>query len=652
MKKKATTFDMLGEAQIPADLLVPTDGSNWGLDGFPDLGTGAGTLHGFFPGDTSTLPGYDTATAASKSDESFFEDEPLQSTSTPDAAWFAASAGETPGLDLTETALMKEGGLADLSWLELVEQDPDRLPQNPVNLGIPELEEAWGVDRRTDGFALHAHALDLNEVRYRQSVENPQNPQFRLTAAEVTAVVQRAMRRSAAGEPLEAILREAAQALGDEAGRAKRAMAVVKAEHGLAGKVFIRAAAYPGYEQGKWDEHFKKCRSARYIVVDRRTLNGSVTVQDGRCTVTRKRAVLEVPWKEALQVYQPALERLGRKVAGASPQEALKAALAPMPKAERAATVFPVHVAPAQRVTAAEAKREFEAMPAPTREVFKTSHEQTNREKAQRRIAGWVKGGMLAMDVAKRIVQSGETGPNMLREAVQHITKTKGASTFSGHLNDARPKVASAKEAREALATVQPPAPINKVGAAVVAYAKRVMSEGKAGRVLSDILRARFSSDARTAAEPGLASVREQHEGGAGFVYVDASAYASPAGTTGCERGATRHRANQLKYVYAMDRCATCVLASVRPDGSRVCREYNKTLVTAADLPDEMATIRRNNIRLADLPDQELTASYFAPAYDPQEFELRNATFDGQLEFDAAPDQKELSDILFGGMEF
>lgn len=654
MKKKAT-IDMLGDAQIPADLLTPTEGSNWGIGGYPDVEYGAGALEAFFPGDTSGLPGSDTATAG---DASFFMDDDgpdlVSLESSPDAAWFANEADDMPGLDFSDTEIMKEGSLSDLSWLELHEQDEDRLPQNPVNLGIPELEEAWGANRRTDGFNLHSHNKDLNEVRYRQAVESPTKPNYRFSASDLMHVVQRAMRRSAVGHPLNEILREAAETLGDEAYRAKQAMQILQEEHGLLGKVFIRASAYPGYEQGKWTEQLRKMGSARYIVVDKRTLTGSVTVQDGRCTVTKKRAVLEVPWGEALQFYRPALERLGRKVASGDPKAALRAALNESPKVERQATAFPRHVTPSERISAADAKRQLAATEASAPKVVdpKVAHEQSNRQKAARRIESWVRAGMLAATEARTILASNESGEKMLRQAATRILRTKGASAFSGTTNEAaRPRVASEQEARTTLAAIKPPTPINKMASVMVTYAKRAMSEGTVGRALDDLLSVRFAASVREAARDALAAVRRDHEGGSGFVYVDASAYASDAGVTGCERGALRHRANQLKFVMAMDRCASCTLAASRADGSRVCRQYNKTLVTAADLPDEMSTIRRMNIRSASLPDQEATASYFAPTYDPHEYDLRNASFE-DVAIDAAPEHEVMGDIFFGGMEF
>jgi hypothetical protein len=100
-----------------------------------------------------------------------------------------------------------------------------------------------------------------------------------------------------------------------------------------------------------------------------------------------------------------------------------------------------------------------------------------------------------------------------------------------------------------------------------------------------------------------------------------------------------------------MDRCQGCSLSAVLPDGTHGCRKYRKTLVTAADFPEGIASMRRANIRDANMTDQERTASFFAPAYDPGEFDLQAGVLDN-IEVDAAPELEELGPIVFGGMEW
>jgi len=234
-----------------------------------------------------------------------------------DPASFFAEDVESRGLHFDD--FLKEGSdgvdLADLNWLELVEQDPDRLPKDTTETAIPELEEAWGTDRRTDGVHVHpSHQVDLERARYEESLRKNTSPSYRFEAKDLQRVVRKAMRRSAHPRmyALKDILHEAAETLGDEAFRVKRAMHLVKDDYGLAGNVFIRASAYPGYEQGKWGKEIKRFGSAEFILVDAKTLNGATHIQDGFCKVTGKRAVTEVPWEAAYKHYRPLLEATGR----------------------------------------------------------------------------------------------------------------------------------------------------------------------------------------------------------------------------------------------------------------------------------------------------------------------------------------------------
>lgn len=830
MSKKATTIDMLGEAHLPADLLTPTLGSNYGLDGFPDMEYGMGVLEGFQPGDTAGLP--EGMTAKEESDKL-------------SALWLDES---TVGMDLTES--LKTATVQDLSWLEVQEQDPERLPVNPVDTVIPELEEAWGTESRTGGIHFHA-TTDLEEARYRASLEDD-TPKYRFTQADLSRVVRKAMRRSTAGHNLKAIFTEAAEFLGDEAHRVRQAMALIKAEHGLAGKVFIRAAAYPGYDQGKWTKHLKKIATgAQYLVVDKRTLKGSTTIQGGYCTITKKRAVTSVPWKQALAHYRPLLEGAGRKVAGTDPREALRSAFLLTPKSDRLAHHLPHHIAPADRVSSGEAKQAFASAPQPERKVYDPAVERAAQERkaAWVKINAWVNTGRIPLDAAMGIVQADLTGRQMLHRAAALVVRSKGAAAFSGTEIDLRPPKATAEEARQALAAVQPPkviqppAPvdprqqaaatltrwvraglllegdahrlmqskaeplimlraasqlvavpkdtshyagqgvglgvirvedsaekikaaldqavkwnqqrqasidqvveerrrsaihsgsvrktaalqpaIDKIKAAIdkgvrgrplrnlivrtiprdqtkfasqllrpllrrtgaledtpkntrtyegrtyrpvaqkmavvtphtreteilLRWAAQAMNEGWAGKEFDSLLSVKFSSAVRKNASERLRALRQIHEGGAGFVYVDASAYASDKGINGCKGGALKFRANQVKNVLAMDRCSGCSLVSVKSDGSRVCSQYNKQLVTASDFPEEMTAIRKANIKSANMDDQEATASMFASAYDPSEFDLHNASLE-DIEFESAPDSTEFGEVLFGGMEF
>ena len=138
MSDKKAELDILGETHLPADLLTPTLGSNYGLDGYPDMEYGMGVLDGVLNPDLVESPALPTGLSKSGSEE---------------------------GMDIT--ALMEDSH-ADLAWLDPTQlQDPERLPKTPVS--IPEREEAWGMNRRTDG--IHTFSRDLGQARYEESLD-------------------------------------------------------------------------------------------------------------------------------------------------------------------------------------------------------------------------------------------------------------------------------------------------------------------------------------------------------------------------------------------------------------------------------------------------------------------------------------------------
>jgi hypothetical protein len=835
VSKKGKKIDVLGEAHLPSDLLTPSLSTKFLLDGFEDDDYGLGLLERDMQLDTED-DGSGYKIEADADPASFF-------------------AEEDDDLGLHFDALLKEGNdgsdLADLNWLELVDQDPDRLPKDTTETAIPELEEAWGTDRRTDGVHVHpTHQVDLDQARYDESLKENTSPSFRFDAKDLQRVVRRAMRRSASGYAMQDILREAAEALEDEAHRIKSAMKLVKEEHGLSGRVFIRASAYPGYEQGKFGREIRKFQGAKYIVVDGKTLEGSTHIQNGHCTITGKTAVTQVPWKEAYQYYRPLLEATGRKVAGGDHREALRAAFLSHPeKVARPAHQLPTHQSPSQRVSSAEAHRRFKASPAPARTVYDAlpAIEEQRRRQAWAKVQAWAKAGLVPLDEAMGVIDSEISGEGILQRVAALVMRTKEASAFSGLTNDVRPTEATLEEARKALASVEAPAPIDisnrpkeaarrkaiktlarwvhagfiteqdakrlarskaepidvlkaasalatsvpksaqysgvgnddrvaapsrdevftalhlaetskkgmqelidrtvmerrasstqaarklesiqekvatiktaidkgvrglplrklilrtipaaevrlasrylvpllkesgaledadktskiyegvayrqipqKVASvnpharevqAMLAWTSRSLNEGFAGNDLDELLAAKFSSTVRNAGAKELKELRKAHEGGAGFIYVDASAYASKTGTKGCESASLKHRANRVRFVLGMDRCATCAKSRKKADGTHVCGPYKKEIVTASDLPDEITEMRRANVKAANMDDAESTASMFESGYDAAEFDLQSP-LENDLEFDAAPEGEELADIVFGGMEF
>jgi len=814
MKKIVSEQDQLGNAEIPSDLLTPSLGSNYGLDGYPDMEYGMGVLEGVSEPDLMPSPAFPTG----------------------------LSKGAADDMDLT--TMLGGETLADLDWLDPTQlQDPERLPHSTNDTVIPELVEAWGVHRRTNG--VEVVARDLSQARYEDSLENRDAPARKASVAQMSAVVSKAMRRSAAGQDIDTVVKQALESMGEEMDRVAEPLRRVRAEHGLAGNVFIRASAYPGYGTGKWAQHIKRHASkARYLIVSQRELDGATWINNGRCAYTGKFAVTTVPWPEALAHYSPLLESAGRKVA--SPTAAgLRRAFVEAPGKKVREAWLPTHKAAADRVSAEEARQAFEASTPAERVVYDPEKRRAAKiaDAVENKISSFVARGMLAqadadlinaartspaeklrvaaglaglprsaefggainqanamnrhlymkrLEQGRRIafegaarikseaqgqmksalaemVRKGQISaedqtrlvvssedPHLVLKAAAELALVRKASPYSGSANQAadanterifaslsekmahqaraqqeldRRQEGYLKEGQEGLdqkverarvarvkagcqkvvravkngargsllerivvrsfaeedlvagrqllaplfkktgalaevetevysgptftrnqeAAAHTEGPVAREARSAVAWVRRSMSEGFAGAALNELINQRFSQTVLTAAETAIDEARKAHEGGAGFLYVDAAAYATPTGVQGCEKGALKHRANQIPSVAAMDRCGSCTLVAVLPDGTSKCSVYNKALLGDTTGP-ELQRIKNANIRVANMNDGEQTQSFFAPAYDPNEFGLRNSNLE-----DVSPDLPEhekVAEVIFGGWDF
>lgn len=182
----------------------------------------------------------------------------------------------------------------------------------------------------------------------------------------------------------------------------------------------------------------------------------------------------------------------------------------------------------------------------------------------------------------------------------------------------------------------------------VALWTRQQMTEGSAGSTLTGLLKAKFAPAFLKAADNVITRVRKAHEGLSGFAYVDAEAYATPTGAKGCETGALRHRANQLKFVLAMERCQSCSFANRLADGTPICQKYNKRL--ASEVPVENPQqYQEEMLRMADASDAEHTASLFGNTYT-NDFGLQNSSLD-DFGFNETASIEQLSGLFFGGMD-
>jgi hypothetical protein len=307
---KKGDLDILAEAHLPSDLFTPTLGSNYGMPGYEDMQYNLGVLEGVADPEYHEPPAVPTGLNRN---------------------------GAFEGSDMAVQRILDgEEELADLNWLDPTQlQDPARLPEN-VDM-IPELVEAWGVNRRTTGVTV-AHQVDLdfaNRDKAQEVVE--------LNPRSIEAVLTHAMRRSANGDILEDILGEARLALGEHLPKFANVFTALQEDHGLAGNVFIRVSAYPGYSKGRWKDDVRRS-NAHYILASQHEIDTQNWVRDGRCAYTGKQVVSEIPWGDALELCSPRLAAAGIKLASGSPREVLRSGFLAPPTKEavgRLATFAP-----------------------------------------------------------------------------------------------------------------------------------------------------------------------------------------------------------------------------------------------------------------------------------------------------------------------
>lgn len=486
-------------SKMPDGGFILTDGSNYGLDGFQfDTEYNGGVLEGARLPEAKGLAGLPDGIVKGSSTE----------------------IEEGGGLDLSSLVPDKVATpLMDHYWLETAEQDPERLPHNPSDLAIPELEEAWGVNRRTDG---------INIIPNIQKYDTPPPSELsELPGDDFRYVVKKAMRMATFGKPLDQI--KDYLSLSVKGTSYAKVAALIEADYGLAGNVFIRAAAFPGIQSGKWETKLRKM-SAKYIISDDKTIDLH--------KLHGKKVVASIPWREAYNEYKPLLKGSGRKVSS---------------------------------------KGSYESR---LRSSF------LNERKAKKRTSM-----RQAYDLKSRRVEKPE-------EVFEH------------------PQVIKA-----------------------VRWVKAQMNEGFIGRDLDDLISLKFSPDILKAASSSFDRVRKSHEGLAGQVYIDASAYATDSGVNGCEEGSLRHRSNPVKAILKMDKCSSCVFNT---EGS--CQKYMKRVASIEELGNTHK-YQKEALRLANATDAEVTASLFSPS----EFNLGNSNLN-DFEYSEMPSNESLSGISFGGI--
>lgn len=630
-------------------------------------------------------------------------------------------------------------GIVDHNWLSDAYQDPSRLPDKPVDNGIPELQEAWGD--RTDGIT-RIDLYDRSSLTYEDAMQHEEDDDP-LNRDKLASFVRMAMRRSAAGQSMDLIKQKLLDAMGPKLARKiAKPVQAIQAEHGLPGNIYIRASAYPRLQHGKWSKELQRAaKGCRYLI--------AAPGEDCQSCATALNLVVlahpnEIPWADELPRYAAnlrATRQQPKKASKQGPREYLQTWLLAVSKNVRL-DIEPSrnrHTMPVDTVTAAEAEKALVEFKIPHRVVLDMTerHNKKDAEKAIKRIGAMVKAHLVTPEEAQSLLASNAPPRDILKAAAK-IALTVKKATYQGaapvvrgetiskkaawaELNKAaakweashqvvrdrlskdridqkvrlikakingglkgkhlagfiretltqqeaflaspllkdilqktsalNPKVAQTKQytdvkrTRHIASSPEIAVPAQEIRKAS-RWVRQQMTEGMAGAELSQLIQLRLDHKVRTAGEQQLTKVREQHEGVSGHLYVEAAAYASSEGTVGCEKGALRHRANELKFVLAMERCGSCVFKNA----NGTCQKYNKELIDELS-PEIKNEFQSLNLANHAMTDHEATAAMFAVGEDAMasaiEFGLHNAALD-DVSTDA-PEPELLDGIFFGG---
>lgn len=437
-KKQGTWMDHLGESSLPSDNFTWTEASNYGLDGFHyDQTLGEGTRKN---PDTSGLAG--PITQSTNTGMSALPDGLVSPGKA--AVEYPEFTDMDGGLNLGDMLSEEEGSLhmtaaekqaaslADLAWLDPTqEQDPARLPkelrpdQPPLN-SIPELEEAWGVDRRTDGLRLLPNK-DKAIADYEKSIESglPATPGVEKNASDILWHINKAIRLSHYGADIRSIQAYLHQNLPTP--MAKKAFKQVAADHGVAGRVYIRASAFPGLKNGKWAKEIKRrCRTAKFVLTNDMRAAAKLGLP----------AVNDINWKRALHSFRPLLKAAGYEVATLeTPKRTLQLAFLTGPKqAEHVPSTKPVDVRPADTVSAKEAREAFAKAPKQDRLVISKDETAPKRAKVLASLHRARKAGLLSDEEVLKLSQS-KASPTEINNTAQRLARINLASkngTYSG----------------------------------------------------------------------------------------------------------------------------------------------------------------------------------------------------------------------------
>lgn len=424
---------------------------------------------------------------------------------------YKSAGDEEPDIDM---ALSEDyNRLQDLSWLENVQQDPERLPVNPVDLSIKELADQWGRFRREDpsvktiseqgsytGLSLSSVNLDPDPIRYEDSLKDGKLPD----QVEARETIRKAFLKVSGGMEVKAAMREIKEKLGSE---------------------------YSKYRESIIRDYGLVKKSKKISKLD-------------------KNRLAELKSKKTdFPDHDPEPSRLDDELSRNKCKGEIK---------KKADALLQKRLSYVSKLVTAGllSKKDGNSILNKTGNLVETKK--------------------MANEVINRSVSGSYTDTG---ESRHDSEKPLITGNFDGI--DSNDRQAESKYAK------------------FIKWAKAKMSEGWASESFDRLIKMNFPSSVIKESEKELKSERDKHEGLAGFLYVDPTAY----GTTlkGCEKGGLIHRSNQIEYLIEMKSCDTCVY-----NVDNKCKKYLKKLVKISDFDkSELEEFRRSTLESLNKEDYE-----------------------------------------------
>lgn len=312
------------------------------------------------------------------------------------------------GIDMRRIIAARDDGRIDLvdhSWLA---GEPGANPLDSKQGKPPldmqdELASIWIEDRPQGGAWLVPVRDKGPDVAVSRRAAKP---------GEIAAHLARASRLLHMGKSLDSILPELVVRVGERVARI--AAKSFRDDEGLVGRVYIRESVFPGLRQGRWDGLVRRmAQQARYLV--------SSQPADG----FRKfglEVVAEVPWDQALRLYEPHVASRDVRIAG-DPKEVLRRAMIANPGLRPASRRVPASDPAPSRAPA--------KAPAPAKSPEQLDHEVRVRM-AHKLVRLSVRKGRLTAAEGEELIASGRSPEELRVEMDRRAAAPRKVGAYGG----------------------------------------------------------------------------------------------------------------------------------------------------------------------------------------------------------------------------